>query len=166
MPANQWGEFPDSSNPETLMTRIQGKRLITENGCWEWLGTKNPKGYGMISIDGYMYTVHRVVAEICLGLNRKDQNVHALHSCDNPTCFNPDHLYLGTNDDNVQDRFDRNKWGKIAKLTPEQVTRIKIEYERGRSQREIATEYGVHQSTVSRIINNKRWSRLMKGRVV
>jgi hypothetical protein len=164
--SNQHGKFPDNSDSSVLMGRLEGNRCITLEGCWELLGTRNPKGYGMVSIDGYMYTVHRIMAELCLGLDRDNQDLHVRHSCDNPSCFNPDHLRIGTADDNVQDRFDRHKWGKIAKLNPEQIEQIKAEYASGRTQKDIATEYGVNQSTVSRIVGGQRWSRLKKGKVV
>lgn len=145
---------------EELMGRLEGKRYISSTGCWEWLGTKNPKGYGMISVDGYMHSVHRIMASLCLNFDINDRTQHVLHTCDNPSCFNPEHLKIGTNNDNVQDRFDRHKWGAIAKLTPEQIEQIKIEVLRGRKQWEVALQFGVSSSTVSRIVNRKRWSRL------
>src|SRR4051812_17585161 len=107
--SNQHGAFPDNSDSSVLMGRLEGKRYISENGCWEWIGARNPKGYGMISIDSRMYVVHRIMAELYLGLDPSDKNAHVRHSCDNPSCFNPEHLLVGTNDDNVQDRFDRHK---------------------------------------------------------
>jgi hypothetical protein len=161
MPAgNQYGKFPDNSSAG-ILGRLEGRRFINEKtGCWEWLGSRNPKGYGMISIKGQMVTVHRLMAELCLNFDSRNKKDHVRHSCDNPACFNPDHLLVGDCNDNVQDRFDRNNWGGIAKLAPEVIEEIKVKYSDGVSQYDLAKEYDVNQSTINRVVTGQRWSRL------
>jgi hypothetical protein len=149
-----------------IAERLFSRRVVAYNGCWLWEGVLTPKGYGLISLDGRMYTVHRLVAKLFLGADTDDQSVHIRHSCDCPGCFNPDHLEVGSCNDNVQDRFDRDKWGKIAKLTREDIDNIKIAYANGQSQRSIARAYGVAPSTISRAISGQRWSRNNRREVI
>jgi len=157
MPSNQYGEFPNNDDPDVLRTRIEGKRLITPEGCWEWLGVRNSKGYGMISIDGYMYTVHRVMARLCLNLDQEDRSIHILHHCDNSACFNPDHLYLGDNTQNQRDREIRGGYKGTAKLSPEDVLEIRKQLAEGVPNHKLASFYDIDPSVISKIKHNKRW---------
>ena len=83
------------------------------------------------------------------------------HSCDNPPCINPDHLFIGSNDDNLDDMRskDRDTHGEaslLAKLTDVQVAAIRSIYREGRTtQRELALQFDVSQSQISRIVNRK-----------
>ena len=91
---------------------------------------------------------------------------HSLHKCDEPRCANPEHVYPGTHSDNMLDRQSRlGSVGSVrpgedhglAKLTWEAVKEIREILTTGVSQRDLALEYGVHQSQISRIKNGKRW---------
>lgn len=78
-----------------------------DNGCWEWTGGKNNVGYGMFRDGAGMRTAHRVSYELHKGKIPKGK--HVCHSCDNPKCVNPDHLWVGTHQDNMQDRSRKNR---------------------------------------------------------
>ena len=89
-------------------------------GCWEWKRATNNIGYGMFRIkQGLMRTAHRVSYEIHKGMIPNGMVV--CHTCDNPKCVNPDHLWVGTQKDNAQDmvakgRTSRAMLGKKHKL--------------------------------------------------
>lgn len=126
-------------------------------GCWLWSGAKFNTGYGKIArvIDGkkkYL-KAHRLMASYTIG-DVTDKFV--CHTCDTPSCCNPEHLFIGTCDDNVQDMirkgrmYVRNKGHASvnSKLTPEQVEHIRSSTT---PQYILAAEYGVGQTTVGRV---------------
>jgi hypothetical protein len=81
-----------------------------ENGCMIWPRWKNPKGYGLTDIDKKLRRPSRLVLERKLGRKIKPK-FNALHHCDNPACINPEHLYEGTQQDNMDDRYYRHGHG-------------------------------------------------------
>lgn len=96
--------------------------------------------------------------------------MHIMHSCDNPSCVNPAHLSAGTAADNIQDaaRKGRMSGPKLrgmenpaSKLTDEAVRKIRIQLSRGRVMRHIARDFGVDQTVVHRIRDNKSWSHVV-----
>jgi hypothetical protein len=86
-------------------------RISKRTNCWIWQRGKNQQGYGVCIHDGKNWLVHRLV---CL-LNRTenweylDHNV-VLHQCDNPSCCNPEHLQIGTHDENLRDAKHKGRW--------------------------------------------------------
>lgn len=88
------------------------------------------------------------------------KGMYVLHSCDNPRCINPEHLRLGTHQDNMDDRRIRQRGGRAtAKINFGVAERIRAEYATGDySQRELAARYGIGQYIVSRVVNNKLWT--------
>lgn len=91
---------------ERLMSRL----ILTESGCWEYTGFRNESNYGRMGygprILGVEYC-HRISYEVHYGEIPKDQFV--LHKCDYPPCVNPEHLFLGSQDDNVQDAIKKGR---------------------------------------------------------
>lgn len=80
-----------------------------ENDCWLWTGAKTKRGYGLFHISKKPPKVsqaHRVAYALAVA---EPGELHVLHSCDNPSCCNPAHLRLGTNQDNVDDRVNRKR---------------------------------------------------------
>jgi hypothetical protein len=92
----------------------------SDNECWEWIGYKRGNGYGGVSLLGKKEYAHRVSWELAHGPIQ--HGLFVLHKCDNPTCVNPAHLYLGTQADNIHDReerFNHSDWRKRDKtITP------------------------------------------------
>jgi hypothetical protein len=86
------------------------------------------------------------------------------HTCDNPACINPDHLFLGTQADNVTDAVRKGRMG--VKLNWEKVSKIRTLLKKGHSQASIADTYGVHQVTVSKIALQKTWKSAKGGKEV
>jgi len=125
-------------------------------------------GYGKLRDDaangGKLLHAHRVAYELAYG--SIPEGMCVLHHCDNPGCCNPEHLYLGTKADNVADMLIRGRGrnsGRNAhsKLTNELIPEVRRRYaEGGMTQRELAAEYNVDQSQISRIVNNHTWAHI------
>lgn len=132
--------------------------------CWNWTGGKNKYGYGRINFHGRILAAHRVSYELFVG--PFPEHLRVCHSCDNPACVNPSHLFLGTDADNVCDCISkgRNCRGErvaSAKLTEQQVLDIRAKYANGLAlQRELASEYGVSRMQISDIVCGKAWKHL------
>src|SRR5215468_1835358 len=139
----------------TVKDRLLSKIRITESGCWEWIGFRKPDkfDYGYIWINGRNVKAHRVSYEQHKGPIPK--GIDVLHKCDNPPCINPDHLFLGTRGENCKDcasknRFPLNESHHNAKLSKEDIRTI-FSLRESMSQTEIARQFGVNQSHISRI---------------
>lgn len=77
--------------------------------CWEWQGNKNKQGYGFFTSNSKAVTAHRYAYRYYKG----EITLRSVcHHCDNPTCCNPDHLFLGTQSDNVIDSIKKGRWRK------------------------------------------------------
>lgn len=86
--------------------------------CWPWLASKNRDGYGKFKDNGTVVTASRMALELHLDKRLWGQIV--CHTCDNPECCNPKHLYAGSQSQNMQDRWDRrsNKLATTLQNTP------------------------------------------------
>ena len=150
-------------SPKTFWERVKKQ----DTGCWEWEGSINSTGYGTCAWDGAVYVTHRIAAwlygmiEDIPAPRNADNPTHVLHVCDNRKCCNPDHLFLGSYSDNMQDAY--NKKRKVqpkgdkhpnSKLSNSQASEIRILYAKGSSQKALATSYGVSQAAISRIVRN------------
>lgn len=94
------------NNIKNIEHKLNSNTIIDEiTGCWLFQGSINKKGYGHIRFNARVMEVHRVSAHLFLGLIF-GSGEHALHKleCPNKNCWNPDHLYVGTNDENIRDR--------------------------------------------------------------
>ena len=107
---------------------LENNRLDPITGCWNWTGALSPKGYGHMRYLGRHEGVHRISAHCYLNFDLKS-TLHVLHRCDNPACFNPKHLFIGTNLDNVRDciakkRRSEHKLTRCAQGHPYEVDNI------------------------------------------
>jgi hypothetical protein len=139
-----------------------------DNECWVWTASVNSGGYGQIN-DGHGHCIrsHRVVLSIKLGRPLLEGE-WSLHTCDNPPCNNPSHLYAGNNVDNIHDMFDRGRavnnarTGEAhhsAKLTAKDVATIRtLATSKPRiTQGDLAKIYGVSQVSISEILRRNTW---------
>jgi HNH endonuclease len=138
------------------------------NGCWEWTAADNGH-YGVICI-GYkkrrplLVYAHRFSWFVSFG--KIDQGKFVCHKCDNKKCVNPDHLFVGTQAENIadMDRKGRRVVSRLpgeknpkAKLTSENVTEIRARFAHGVSVSELVRAYGVSRSTIWSIRKHKTW---------
>lgn len=135
----------------------------SDDECWEWAAkSKNQFGYGVFH-PRKPETVGAHRFSLALKLGRPiAPGMFACHTCDNPPCVNPRHLYEGTNQDNVDDAVSRNrqKRGDMdpnAKLTDEDVLSIRVMVANGEKSRTAAAIYGVRESLISGIVRGNRW---------
>lgn len=101
----------DMTPKEIFMSKI---KINEVNGCWEWQDHIGPLKYGHIKVKNKMWIASRYSYHLLVG-NIPD-GLFVLHRCDNPSCVNPDHLFLGTQKDNMQDMIKKGR-GKLIKKT-------------------------------------------------
>lgn len=124
-------------------------------------------GYGVRKIDGKLFYVHRIVLEQKLGRPIR-QGYQSCHTCDNPACINPEHLFEGTQSDNIKDMVNKGRGNKVffgennphSKLTIEQVAYLRQLREQGGNTLELAKQFGVTRRTVQMIIANQLWKHI------
>src|SRR5882672_10518509 len=95
----------------------QNIERIPISGCWIWTGALNSRGYGRFRNEGRMVLAHRESFKAFKGSTR---GLHVLHRCDVPSCVNPDHLWLGTQSENMLDAYKKDR--KKAKRGPSSKT--------------------------------------------
>lgn len=136
----------------------------SRDGCWEWQGRyANSDHYGSIRIGDRYALVHRYSWEIHFG--EIPDGLQVCHKCDNRLCVRPDHLFLGTNQDNCDDKVAKNRQAFLRgelnghrKLNDVSVRAIRRLHEMGVQQPTIAEAFGIHQSNVSLIVLRKTWA--------
>ena len=151
---NKLGTIPDSS-----------KKCI--GNCWEWTGPLTKNGYGTFSGVNRM-TAHRKSYVIKFGLIPKGMLV--CHKCDNRKCINPDHLFIGTHQDNMKDMVSkgRSKYqpaplgelNPVSKLTNNDIRQIMKLNEDGMSSRAIAKVIGVSYNAICMVLLGRTWSHI------
>lgn len=156
-----------------MRTKTATPKLVIESdvaardrsGCWDdgaWYHDR--AGYGIVVVDGVTRRAHRYSLELDSGEEGGDRG--ALHSCDNPPCYNPAHLRWGSDADNVRDRDSRGRkahsWmtknGWTEKLDEATVVVIRERFARGGvTIAQLSREYGVTDATMGKAIHRKTW---------
>jgi hypothetical protein len=132
--------------------------------CWLWKGYIGSRGYGYVKRDYRTLLAHRVSYQMAFG---SADGLSVCHRCDTPACVNPNHLFLGTAQDNSDDmcakgRSPRPQGEKhgCSKLKAADVVAIRQSDERGK---DLAKRYGVTPSTISNIRHGKSWSHIQSN---
>lgn len=152
--------------------------------CWVWSGAKDRHGYGRSwkgrkGLDRKSVLAHRLAYEAFVG--PIPNGLFVCHSCDNPPCVNPSHLWLGTNRDNTDDMLKkcrsahgerhmsktrpdlirRGSGQSTSKLREPDVLDIRLRAARGERLKAIACSFGVDPALISRIVHGKRWRHVL-----
>lgn len=160
---------------EEFLKRFESKvDKNSASGCWLWTAsTFGGNRYGSFSIKGIDYSAHRVSYELYVGVDPGKLNV--LHECDNGLCVNPNHLFLGTHKENMEDRGKKGRgnnpkgishWN--SKLNNKKILEIRSKYKKCKNGHDkdcyginkLSREYGVNPSTIHEILQNKIWKDL------
>ncbi len=142
-----------------VKNRFENKFEKIENGCWLWLASTFHNGYGQFQFEGRPQHASRV--SYVLYKDEIPNGLFVCHTCDNPLCVNPEHLFLGTHKDNMQDKIKKGRHvssigennGK-SKLTENDVRDIRQSKE---SAKILAEKYSINSDYVYLIKNRKRW---------
>ena len=136
-----------------------------DTGCWLWKGYLSKDGYGRFRFygrNGKKVQAHR--ASWILNFGPIPEGMFVCHKCDNRKCVNPEHLFLGTPQDNMNDMVAKGRSGDtrgeksgLTHLTDADVLSIRARYPQGTKLIDLAREYGVAKSTVSYIVNGHTW---------
>lgn len=133
--------------------------------CWIWSQKSEVEGYGRVRYKGRKYLAHRLAYELTYGVNPGGSLV--CHTCDNPSCIRPSHLFLGTDQDNVTDKMRKGRHKTIrgaenvwAKLSDSQVNEIRRRFKvRSRTDgaAALAREFGVTDVTILNVVKRRTY---------
>ena len=144
-----------------------------EDECWEWTASRDKDGYGKFKVCGKSVRSHRFVLELNEGELKSGE--HALHTCDNPPCCNPYHIYKGDQQDNMQDMINRNRTNPMfgrkygyasgedhgnSKTTELDVIAMRKLYDAGFTQKYIEDKFNMSHTQVCRIVNRTAWKQV------
>ena len=145
------------------------KNISSQDSCVIWPFKKDKDGYGWFSSNGQK-RAHRV--SYCVHKGIISDGLHVLHKCDNPSCVNPSHLFLGTHKQNMEDMIEKGRSHHLnmdyidntgsnhpkSLITESQV--LEIRSIKGISQKEIGRIYGISRQAVSDIVRRVNWSHI------
>lgn len=130
-------------------------RLNEDSGCWEWIGGKNYWGYGRLNYNSKHLSAHRYAFEYFKGAI--GDGMYVCHHCDNPSCVNPEHLFLGDSQTNIDDMVNKGRHVGCRKLNESHVREIKNLLKTDLTQFQIAQMYKVSRSAISNIAYSQTW---------
>ncbi|MEU5660142.1 HNH endonuclease [Streptomyces sp. NPDC047737] len=141
--------------------------LPSLGSCWLWTASTTDWGYGKLRAQSRWCTAHRRSYEMAYGAI--PEGLFVCHRCDTPACVRPDHLFLGTPQQNTQDMHLKGRAGATgssgarnpcAALTDDQVLAIRQRFEDGELIADMAVEFNVHRASISSIVNGRTWKHL------
>lgn len=149
--------------------RFEASYKVFESGCWVWQRGKNAAGYAQMwnSDEKSPRLAHRESYKHFVG---ETGDLHVCHACDNPSCVNPDHLWLGSDYDNAMDKVNKGRHPRIghtgstnpaSKLTESDVRAIKQRLAEGCTHKSIAADFGVGKACVTHISTGRNWSHII-----
>jgi hypothetical protein len=130
--------------------------IADKESCWIWTGSKSHQGYGklLLTIEGRPYHCKAIRVAYFIGHGKDPYPLCVLHHCDNPSCVNPSHLFLGTDADNMMDMAKKGR-SSHRKLSGADVKQILADVAAGHTQTDLAARFGVCQQAISRIVLGK-----------
>jgi len=159
---------------ETKLAKLEKrfKEKIDVNGpilknmdtkCWVWTGYRNEKGYAITYKNGKNRKAHRIIHEIINNVIIPDDML-LLHHCDGGSigCVNPDHTYIGTEEDNIKDMIERDRFVKgadviNAKINDEIALDIRLSFDSGESRDSISKRHNISKDLVNQVISGESW---------
>lgn len=153
--------------PVPVKDRFWNKVKKTEY-CWDWIGAKVSNGYGFIK-DKKILLAHRVSFELHHGV-KLSKKILVCHKCDNKACVRPEHLFAGTQKDNMRDMIAKGRQpvpyvrigekNPASKLTTDQVLDIRKQHKNGIQRKKILKEFNISSSLIDKIIARDVWKHI------
>lgn len=147
---------------DRLWSKVKFPSRIGTDECWNFCGFRDKDGYGEFQVENKHYRAHRLSYELNSG--PIPDGLYVLHTCDNPSCCNPSHLFLGSQLDNIRDMVKKGRRAQArgeehssSKLTSQQALYIRLSTE---SLRVLANKFGVTQGTIGHIRAGRTWKHL------
>ncbi len=165
------GHFGRLWHLEKMLSKKEARKKISENikkmpnGCWEWKRSRQLSGHGSICFKIGVFRAHRVSYLAFKGEIPKEMCV--CHSCDNPPCCNPEHLWLGTKKDNSIDMWKKGRRASFrgikngrAKLTEERVLILRENENNMEKLTSLSKDFGIDLATVYNVISRRTWNHI------
>ncbi len=153
---------PIPSLSESDLARFWAK--VDKSGdCWEWTALTDKDGYGKFWLQGYTYRANRISYAID---NKDPEKLQVCHTCDNPLCVNPGHLWTGTDDDNRDDRCNKGRSAKGERNGNSKLTTRKVKEILGSKEphQVLATQHGVTPGLIGHIKRGRIWKHIKGNR--
>ncbi len=148
----------DQEYQERMKEKIKNNISINSNGCWIWKKKKDANGYGRVGYKGKQsYLVHRAMFELCIGdLINVLKICHNCPNGDNPSCCNPDHMFVGSQMDNIRDSMQKGRNYRM-KFVEDDIRNIINLRKKGISAKDLAKKFKANVRTIYRILNREIW---------